>query len=120
MPRKNISYFDVANVLFSISKLIGGFNSWIEGQTVTSARNIHNRQILALQDQRLTNLQLDAQMKLERRNKLSNEVVMTDARAELEYQERKVALELKQLQALALRKKLEASGAFKSNFEFQL
>lgn len=120
MPRqksKSLTWLDIADVFVSSSRLLNQFSKWLGDMGGTSHAAIRNRQTLALNDQRLTNLQLDAKMKHERRNKLSNEVVMTDARAELEYKERTVALELKQLQALALRKKLEAAGAFKSNFE---
>jgi len=122
MPRKskNLSYLDIAGVFLSAASMLNGFTNWLNGLSGKSPAAIHNRQILAINDQRLTNLQLDAQLKHQRTAKISNDVTTSDAAAELALEERRVKLEqqklnneLKRLKVLALEKKL---GITSENF----
>lgn len=114
---KSFSWLDLAGILLSGTSVLTRFTAWIRDLQGISYRTTWQRQQVALNSQRLENLRVDAQLKTQRTAKVSNDVTITDARAELELKERTAKLEAQILKNLELRKKLQGSGILNENFQ---
>lgn len=116
MTKKNLTWLDVAGVFQALARMINRLTrwSWQLSHNPEAAREAMRQ---AIDSQRLENLKLDAQAKAQRTNKLSNEVVMTDARAELDRAKLEEQILHQKLKNLELQKKLEAAGLMSPTFE---
>ncbi len=116
MPKsKNLTWLDVAEVFTASARMITRFTNW-SNNLFNGTQNAQQAQTYALNAQRLENLRIEAQIKTQRAAEVSNKVVMTDARAELDREKLLQQIQTLQLKNLELRKKLEAAGAFNPNF----
>jgi len=113
--RKDLSWLDIADFLQLFTRSLNTLTEM--SYRLTHPVTEQERQRAEWHAQRLENMRLDAEAKLHRGRKLSNEVTMTDIRAELEERERLAKLEKVELENLEKRLKLKAAGAFNDDFQ---